>query len=251
MGSGLILICSLQLTVLLGPSLVHGGGDPQFLLQSKDECHFANGTAGEVHYLRRLIYNGQEYLRFDSRLGRFKALLPLGEPEAQSMNSNPQVLEIQSAQVDSCPRTYEVFRRIIGRKVQPTVKISPTKANPQSLHTLLICTVAGYYPSEIKIKWLKNGQEQTEGVGYSEDFQNGDWTYQKRVVLETVPERGDVYACQVEHSSLNNPLAVQWEPWPSASAKSKLWVGTLGAMLGLAFIAVGLSWNLKKKGLIT
>lgn len=39
---------------------------------------------------------------------------------------------------------------------------------------------------------------------------NGDWTFQKMVMLETTPELGDVYACLVEHASLPSPVSVEW-----------------------------------------
>ncbi|XP_074826845.1 rano class II histocompatibility antigen, A beta chain-like [Natator depressus] len=69
---------------------------------------------------------------------------------------------------------------------------------------------AGFYPSGIEIKWLKNGQEQTAGVVSMELLQNGDWTFHILVMLEMSPQRGDVYTCQVEHISLRDPLTVHW-----------------------------------------
>ncbi|XP_043383561.1 HLA class II histocompatibility antigen, DP beta 1 chain [Chelonia mydas] len=75
---------------------------------------------------------------------------------------------------------------------------------------LLVCSVTGFYPSGIEIKWLKNGQEQTAGVVSMELLQNGDWTFQILVMLEMSPRRGDVYTCQVEHISLRDPLTVHW-----------------------------------------
>uniref|UniRef100_A0A8C3P8R5 Ig-like domain-containing protein n=1 Tax=Chrysemys picta bellii TaxID=8478 RepID=A0A8C3P8R5_CHRPI len=75
---------------------------------------------------------------------------------------------------------------------------------------LLVCSVSGFYPGGIEIKWLKNGQEQTAGVVSTELLQNGDWTFQILVMLEMSPWRGDVYTCQVEHISLRDPLAVHW-----------------------------------------
>ncbi|XP_054833589.1 H-2 class II histocompatibility antigen, E-S beta chain-like [Eublepharis macularius] len=252
MGPGLILLEALL--VLMGLSLVPGAERrlktpaAQFLLQMKSECRFANGTAGEVRFLERHFYDRQETLRFDSRRGTYEALTELGRPEADDWNSQKELLDDRRGEVERfCRHNYETAQggQMVGRKVQPLVKISPTKAEPLSHHTLLICTAAGYYPSEIKIKWLKNGQEQTEGVGYADELQNGDWTFQNQVMLETVPEQGDIYACQVEHSSREEPIAVQWEPQTSDSAKSKVWTGVVGAVLGVVFVAVGLALYLK------
>ncbi|NXP56828.1 HB2L protein, partial [Heliornis fulica] len=66
----------------------------------------------------------------------------------------------------------------------------------------LVCYVTGFYPPEVEVKWYKNGQEETERVVSTAVIQNGDWTYQVLVTLETTPQRGDTYMCQVEHVSL-------------------------------------------------
>ncbi|XP_054833578.1 H-2 class II histocompatibility antigen, E-S beta chain-like [Eublepharis macularius] len=254
MGPGLILPATPLLMVHLCLTLVHGaeGRLPppaaQFLLQHKCNCRFANGSSGEVRLLDRYFYDRQELARFDSRRGTFEAVTELGRPAADLWNSQPDVLDYERAQAENfCRYNYRAWEGILTTKAQPTVKISFTKAEPLSHPSLLICTAAGYYPSEINFKWLKNGQEQTEGVGYTEELQNGDWTFMNQVMLETVPERGDIYACQVEHSSLTEPITVQWEPRRSDSAKSKVWTGAVGAVLGAVFVAVGLSLYLKKR----
>ncbi|XP_060119591.1 H-2 class II histocompatibility antigen, E-S beta chain-like [Heteronotia binoei] len=253
MGHGLILLG--MLLVALGPPLGVLGSErrlrtppPHFLTQSKGECRFANGTSGEIRLLERYFYGRQETLRFDSRRGWYEAVTELGEPDAPYWNSQKDLMDYERAQVDAfCRQNYAAMEagQMVGRTVEPLVKISPTKGDPLAHHTLLICTAAGYYPTGIDIKWLKNGQEQTQGVGYDDEIQNADWTYQYQVMLETVPQRGDVYTCQVEHKGLKEPLTVQWEPQTSDSAKSKLWTGAVGAVLGLVFVAVGLYLYLK------
>ncbi|XP_060543790.1 rano class II histocompatibility antigen, A beta chain-like isoform X2 [Pantherophis guttatus] len=130
---------------------------------------------------------------------------------------------------------------------KPTVTISPTKMDPTSPNTILLCTVTGFYPVEIEVQWLKNGRPEEEGVAFGEELQNGDWTYQLQVMLETQPQRGDVYTCKVGHASLEAPITVQWEPRSSSSARSKLWTGIMGAVIGVAFLAAGLFSYLKSK----
>ncbi|ETE56932.1 Rano class II histocompatibility antigen, A beta chain, partial [Ophiophagus hannah] len=82
--------------------------------------------------------------------------------------------------------------------------------DPASPNILLLCTAMGFYPLEIEVQWLKNGRWE-EGMAFSEELQNGDWTYQLQVMLETQPQRGDLYACQVGHTSLEAPITVQWD----------------------------------------
>uniref|UniRef100_A0A8D2IX73 Ig-like domain-containing protein n=1 Tax=Varanus komodoensis TaxID=61221 RepID=A0A8D2IX73_VARKO len=227
---------------------VRGGGHR--LRPQKAECRFSNATGREqVRYLFRHIYDRTEIARFDSARGRFEALTPLGEPDAEYWNSQKEELEYRRASVDRfCRHNYEIVGPFAhGRRVQPAVTISPTKDDPLSPRTLLLCTAASFYPREIEVRWLKNGRRATEGVFYGEELHNGDWTYQTQVMLEDTPQRGDVYACQVEHASLQTPITMQWEPRTSDSARSKVWTGVVGALLGMVYLAVGLSLYLRSK----
>ncbi|KAM3844422.1 rano class II histocompatibility antigen, A beta chain-like [Vipera latastei] len=220
-----------------------------FLLQWKGECRFLNGTQ-QVRFLYREIYDRQEIARFDSARGEFEAVTPLGKRDAEAWNRDKPFLQYLKAQVDSvCRNNYEVLQRasVVGRRAKPTVSISSTKLDPASPHTILLCIARGFYPVEIEVRWLKNGRPEEEGVAFGEELQNGDWTYQLQVMLETQTQRGDVYACQVGHASLEAPITIQWEPRSSNSARSKLWTGIMGALIGVIFFATGLSLYLKSK----
>ncbi|XP_039374939.1 H-2 class II histocompatibility antigen, E-S beta chain-like [Mauremys reevesii] len=219
----------------------------RFVLQQNSECHFANGTE-RVRYLQRNIYNQQQFLHFDSEVGVYVGDTELGRPQAEYWNKDQAFLAQRRAAVDTfCRYNYEVDKPFtVDRRVQPKVKVSPTKSGSQLHPDLLVCSVTGFYPSGIEIKWLKNGQEQTAGVVSTELLQNGDWTFQILVMLEMSPRRGDVYTCQVEHVSLRGPLAVHWEA-QSDSARSKMLTGVGGFVLGLIFLAPGLLIYLKNK----
>ncbi|XP_029142774.1 DLA class II histocompatibility antigen, DR-1 beta chain-like [Protobothrops mucrosquamatus] len=224
-------------------------GAAHFLYQDKSECRFLNGTR-RVRYLYRTFYDRQEFLRFDSARGEYEAVSALGKGIAEAFNRDKHELQYQKTGVDRfCRHNYEVFESasVVGRRAKPTVSISPTKLDPASPNTILLCTARGFYPVEIMVRWLKNGRPEEEGVAFGEELQNGDWTYQLQVMLETQPQRGDVYACQVEHASLEAPITVQWEPRSSNSAKSKLWTGIVSAVIGVIFFAMGLSLYLKSK----
>ena len=94
--------------------------------------------------------------------------------------------------------------------VEPTVTVSPASTEAPNLHNLLVCSVTNFYPRQVKVKWFRNQQEQTAGVGFTPLTQNGDWTYQIHVMLETIPQLGDVYVCHVDHPSLQSPITVEW-----------------------------------------
>uniref|UniRef100_A0A8C6XNA9 Ig-like domain-containing protein n=1 Tax=Naja naja TaxID=35670 RepID=A0A8C6XNA9_NAJNA len=220
--------------LLLTPLAAH------FLYQGKLECLFLNGTQ-RVRFLERHFYDRQEFARFDSDLGKFVAV-----------TEDEQWMQGRKAAVDYfCRHNYEVNsyeapkreERTIGRRSESWGGGSSSLGmDPASPNTILLCTATGFYPLEIEVQWLKNGQLEEEGVAFGEELQNGDWTYQLQVMLETQPQQGDTYTCQVGHAPSPSP-----EPRSSSSARSKLWTGIMGAVIGVAFLAVGLFSYLKSK----
>ncbi|NXX40415.1 HB2J protein, partial [Tricholaema leucomelas] len=79
-----------------------------FLEMTKAECQFLNGTE-RVRFLARYIHNREQYAHFDSDLGVWVADTPLGELQAQYLNSQPELLEQERAAVDTfCRHNYEV-----------------------------------------------------------------------------------------------------------------------------------------------
>uniref|UniRef100_A0A8B9Y0G4 Ig-like domain-containing protein n=1 Tax=Bos mutus grunniens TaxID=30521 RepID=A0A8B9Y0G4_BOSMU len=125
--------------------------------------------------------------------------------------------------------------------VEPTVTVYPAKTQPLQHHNLLVCSVNGFYLGHVEVRWFWKGQEEEAGVISTDLIQNGDWTFQTVVMLETVPQSGEVYTCQLDHPSWRSPIAVEWSEKPSSdSAQSKMMSGTGGFALGLLFLVVGL-----------
>uniref|UniRef100_G1Q1W4 Ig-like domain-containing protein n=1 Tax=Myotis lucifugus TaxID=59463 RepID=G1Q1W4_MYOLU len=236
------------LTVMLmalSPPLAQAQGHSttHFLVQAKSECYFSNGTE-RVRFLDGYIYNGQEYVRFDSDVGEFRAVTELGRPSAEHWNSQKDILEDARASVDTycrCRAAYRVSEGFLclGKISEPTVTVYPAKTQRLQHHNLLVCSVNGFYPGNIEVRWLRNGQEEEAGVVSTGLIRNGDWTFQTMVMLETVPRSGEVYTCQVQHPSRTSPVTVEWRA-QSGSAQSKVLSGAGGFVLGLLFLGAGL-----------
>ncbi|XP_032255346.1 DLA class II histocompatibility antigen, DR-1 beta chain [Phoca vitulina] len=240
LGGSWMTALALILIVLSPPLAWARDTPPHFVHQFKGECHYSNGTE-RVRLLVRYIYNGEEFVRFDSDVGEFRPVTELGRPDAESWNSQKDFMERTRAEVDTvCRHNYggaESFT--VQRRVEPTVTVYPTKTQPLQHHNLLVCSVNGFYPGHIEVRWFRNGQEEEAGVVSTGLIRNGDWTFQTLVMLETVPQSGEVYTCQVEHPSLTSPVTVEWRA-QSESAQSKMLSGIGGFVLGLLFLVVGL-----------
>ncbi|CAM5111585.1 unnamed protein product [Natator depressus] len=104
----------------------------------------------------------------------------------------------------------EYGKETLQRKVRPTARVSD-RSSHDSL-TTLSCKVSGFYPRDITVTWLRNGESRQQET-YSEGIlPNGDGTYQTWVTMEIDPKIKAHYSCQVEHASLLEPLSVSSEP---------------------------------------
>ncbi|XP_068922067.1 H-2 class II histocompatibility antigen, E-S beta chain-like [Petaurus breviceps papuanus] len=238
----------LAVTLLVLTSQVTAGRhvSEHFTVQAKSECYFENGTE-HVRYVERHITNGMETVRFDSDVGEYVAVTELGRPDAEHWNSQKELLEDRRAQVDTyCRNNYEEIEPLVRRRVEPNVIVYPSKMAPLGHHNLLVCSVTGFYPGDIEVRWFLNGQEETAGVVSTGLISNGDWTYQILVMLEMTPRRGDVYTCQVEHASLQKPVILDWKA-QSESVWSKMLSEIRRLVFGLIFFGVGLIVHMRSK----
>ncbi|KAM7135621.1 SLA class II histocompatibility antigen, DQ haplotype C beta chain-like isoform 2-T2 [Molossus nigricans] len=245
-------LVALVALVVLGAPVAEGTDSPEdFVLQFKGQCYFTNGTQ-RVRHVVRYVYNQEEYLRYDSDVGKFLVVTELGRPDAEYCNGQKDVLEETRAELDRvCRNNYgnEVVTTL-QRRVEPTVTISPTKTEALNHHNMLVCSVTGFYPGQVQVRWFRNNQEETAGVVSTPLMRNGDWTFQILVMLEMTPQRGDVYTCHVEHPSLQGPITVEWRA-QSESAQSKMLSGIGGLVLGLIFLGLGLVVrHRRQKGLL-
>ncbi|XP_041263936.1 class II histocompatibility antigen, B-L beta chain-like [Onychostruthus taczanowskii] len=227
MGRGAATGAALVALLLLGAPRA-GGAELSGVFQEmvKTECHFFNGTE-RVRFVKRFIYNREQYVHFDSDVGHFVGDTPYGEEVARHWNSDLEWMEHRRAAVDRhCRHNYELSTPfLVGRRVPPTVSISLVPLSSQPSPGRLLCSVMDFYPAEIQVRWFQGQQELS--VLVTDILPNGDWTHQLLVLLEAPPRRGVTYTCLVEHVSLEHPLSQNWE-MPPDSAHSKMLTGVGG-----------------------
>ncbi|XP_058865605.1 major histocompatibility complex class I-related gene protein-like isoform X2 [Acipenser ruthenus] len=133
----------------------------------------------------------------------------------------------------------------LQRKVRPAVTLIQRKAR-ESAGTDVICHVTGFYPREVEVNWIRDGEALLEeGVWSGEVLPNGDTTYQLRKTLTVSPEdqKKHSYSCQVDHASLDEKMDVKWVP-EAALNMGFVAAGVLAALgLIIAVIIGALIWK--------
>lgn len=95
-------------------------------------------------------------------------------------------------------------------QVEPSVRVRSVEAAGSKHPGMLVCSVYGFYPKQIRVAWLRNGKEVTSEVTSTEELPNGNWLYQMHSYLEFTPRPGETITCKVEHASLVEPGLYDW-----------------------------------------
>uniref|UniRef100_A0A8C0U4L8 Ig-like domain-containing protein n=1 Tax=Cyanistes caeruleus TaxID=156563 RepID=A0A8C0U4L8_CYACU len=97
--------------------------------------------------------------------------------------------------------------RGVGRaqRVPPEVALFPKHAVELGDPNILICCVSKFWPPVLRLRWLRNGIPEFQGVLDMPFYPDRDNTFRKFSYLPFIPQPGDYYDCQVEHEGLAEP----------------------------------------------
>lgn len=122
-----------------------------------------------------------------------------------------------------CSTGHSVDWDAVGSKGGPAVVICPSlwSLGPPQVQVytrhpaengksnFLNCYVSQFHPPQIEIELLKNGKK-IENTELSDLSFNKDWTFYLLAHTEFVPNANDKYACRVTHTTLKEPMVVNW-----------------------------------------
>lgn len=162
------------------------------------------------------------------------------------LNKQENLTQRLSAGLQDCATHTQPFWGSLTRRTQPP-SVQVAKATPFNTRepVMLACYVWGFYPADVTITWMKNGQlVPPHGHAHKIAQPNGDWTYQTRSYLATTPSFGDTYTCVVEHIGAPEPILQDWTPGLSPVQTVKVSVSVASLGLGIIIFSVGLlSWR--------
>ncbi|XP_074875328.1 HLA class II histocompatibility antigen, DM beta chain isoform X1 [Buteo buteo] len=230
--------------VLLGLVLgIRGAG--AFLVHVASSCPLANnGSALDFDFT--LVFNKNPLVCYEPDARRFTPcdwglLRPYATVLAAILNNGTAWVQRAEARRRACRDLVPQFwSSTVLRLTPPQARIISSKTSNTRASVLLTCHVWGFYPAEVTVSWLHNGNVVGPGDHPpTSAIPNGDWTYQTQVTLMVAPTAGDTFACSVQHASLEEPLLEEWSPGLTPGLTVKVAVATVLMVLGLSFFGVG------------
>ncbi|MBN3296854.1 HB2C protein, partial [Amia calva] len=219
-----------------------------YTFQYLNDCNFSGDDVEGVVFAQSYVFNQEEVIHFDTNIKKYVGRTEYGVSNAEEWNKDTAQIAVLVAEKDRyCKHNVNVFRNgTLDRRVAPTVWVGSSKPVGSKTPNVLVCYASGFYPPQITVSWLRNGEE-VKGITSSEMLPGGDWTYQVHVYLETPTQSGEKYTCRVQHSSLRSPIEVDWDYSMPESDRNKVIIGASGLVLGLVIALAGGVFYRKKK----
>uniref|UniRef100_A0A8C8THC6 Major histocompatibility complex, class I-related n=1 Tax=Peromyscus maniculatus bairdii TaxID=230844 RepID=A0A8C8THC6_PERMB len=197
-------------------------------------------TTGFLQY----AYDGQDFIIFNKDTLSWVAVDNVAHITKRAWDANLHELQYQKNWLEEeciawLKRFLEYGKDTLERTEPPMVRTSRKEIFPGT--TALFCRAHGFYPPEISMTWMKNGEDIAQEVDYGAVLPSGDGTYQMWVSVDLDPQSKDIYSCHVEHCGLQMVLQA-----PQESGSILLVVSTVSGTIILTIVLAGvgvLTWR--------
>ncbi|XP_072497786.1 BOLA class I histocompatibility antigen, alpha chain BL3-6-like isoform X1 [Notamacropus eugenii] len=200
------------------------GEDGVHTLQGMRGCevyHNLTFKRGFLHY----AYDGYDLFTLDTETYRWTASVPetLDTETYRWTASVPETLNVKRKWEAGRNKDYlekecvlwllhylEMGKEALKRADPPSFRVVHHTV-PDGEVTLQ-CRAQDFYPAEIFLTWLRDGEEQLQDMEFIETRPAGDGTFQKWATVRIISGQEGKYTCRVQHEGLSEPLTLKWEP---------------------------------------
>ncbi|XP_036623368.1 BOLA class I histocompatibility antigen, alpha chain BL3-7-like [Trichosurus vulpecula] len=163
----------------------------------------------------QFAYDGQDYISLDLETLSWTAAVAAAlnskqKWEAERSIAERQKIYLEKKCVEWLQKYLELGKETLLRTEPPSVRVTHHAA-PNGEVTLR-CRAQDFYPAEISLTWLRDGEEQLQDTEFIETRPAGDGTFQKWAAVETTSGQEGKYTCRIQHKGLSELLILKWEP---------------------------------------
>nr|XP_056709293.1 major histocompatibility complex class I-related gene protein-like [Euleptes europaea] len=164
--------------------------------------------------LYQYAYDGEDFLCFDKKNLCWVAADRQAEITKRKLdplltNSHHLKSYLEKTCVEWLRRYLDYGKEALLRTECPTVKVS-RKGGYDGRETL-ICRAHGFYPKEIDVTWMKDGEDRKPDTFTGGVLPNSDGTYHTWFSIEVDSKERDHYWCRVKHDGLTELLDLAYE----------------------------------------
>ncbi|KAL8213478.1 UNVERIFIED_CONTAM: hypothetical protein K2H54_065979, partial [Gekko kuhli] len=201
-------------------------------------------SRGDMQY----AYDGEDFLAFDRETLTWTASPPQAEETKRRWDPNiPYNQRTKDYLEEEC---VEWLRRYLGysndtlqRTEAPMPRVARKKGHDGQ--ETLFCQLYGFYPKEIEVAWMKDGEDQRTETWTGGVVPNSDGTYHTWLSIEVDPKEKGHYRCRVGHDSLLEPLDLAWE---EPASNLLLIVGVVvGVVLAAILLGIGVALYMRRQ----
>ncbi|XP_078422963.1 class I histocompatibility antigen, F10 alpha chain-like [Cetorhinus maximus] len=170
---------------------------------------------GSIKRSMRFGFDGKDYISLEPDKMRWVATNPNAVKTKEKWDSDESWNKYWKWQleVDLVKRLkvrLQFGKEYLKKKAEPEVFISRSDSNSQYKPLTLSCLVTGFYPLDIEVSWLRDGEVMSETLS-SGVRPNHDGTHQIQKEIEINAGDEDQYSCQIQHSSLAVTQLYHWD----------------------------------------
>ncbi|XP_060094437.1 class I histocompatibility antigen, F10 alpha chain-like [Heteronotia binoei] len=199
------------------------------------------GQLSRGHY--QYAYDGEDFLALDRQTLSWTARVPQAQETKRRWEGEPQWAQRFNAYLEE--ECVEWLQRYLGygnetqqKTEAPMARVARKKGHDGQ--ETLFCQLYGFYPKEIEVAWMKDGEDQKPETYSGGVVPNSDGTYHTWLSIEVDPKERDRYRCRVGHDSLPEPLDLAWEE-PGSN---------VGLILNIIIVVLLAAATIMKAGLI-
>uniref|UniRef100_A0A4X2KXC4 Ig-like domain-containing protein n=1 Tax=Vombatus ursinus TaxID=29139 RepID=A0A4X2KXC4_VOMUR len=192
---------------------------------------YFNHSQGGVHTLQRTYgcevsskltfqrgfqqdaYDGRDYIALDTETSTWTAAVPEAVNTKREWEANTTMAERRKAYLEEecvlwLKKYLEMGKETLQRPDPPSARV--TRHTAPHGEVTLRCRAQDFYPADISLTWLRDGEERVQDVEFIETRPAGDGTFQKWAGVDVTSGQEEKYTCRVQHEGLPKPLTLKW-----------------------------------------